>query len=93
MDEVRRAILFVYSHMASYIVIVIAALTLFKIAFDLPVPLLGTLIFLSLLLMHLLIYYMLKAPLKEAGLMKYLYMMLLFYLVMMLLSITVFLGL
>lgn len=87
MDEVRRAILFVYSQMASYIVIVIAALTLFKLAFDLPVPVLGALIFLFLTLMHLLVYYMLKAPLREAGLLKYLFIMLAFYIVMMLSSV------
>jgi len=87
MDDVRRAIFFVYSHVASYVVIVIAALTLFKIAFDLPVPLLGALIFFSLSMTHLIVYYMLKEPLRETGLLKYLYLMIAFYLVMMFLSI------
>jgi hypothetical protein len=93
LDEVRRAILFVYSQIASYTVLVIAALTLFKIAFDLPIPLLGTLIFLSLFLVHLIVYYMLRIPLMEAGLMKYLYIILGFYLCMMILSAALFLSL
>lgn len=93
MDEVKRAILFVYSQIVSYAVIVLAALTLFKIAFDLSVPLLGAMIFLVLLIVHLFVYYILKAPLREAGLMKILYISIAFYLAMELISIFVLLGL
>jgi len=67
-DEIRKAVLLVYSQLASYAITVIGAFTLFSIAFDLAIPVLGVLIFSTLVFVHIVAYWMLQAPLREARL-------------------------
>jgi len=65
--EVRQALFWVYSHMVAYSAVLIGVLTLFKIVFGWPVPVLGVLIFLTLLLVHLFAMSMLSTPIQQAG--------------------------
>jgi len=67
-DEVKRAVFFVYSNIIAYTILLIGALTLFKIVFKWPVPVLGVLIFSTLLLVHITAYKMLQTPIREAHL-------------------------
>lgn len=78
--EVRRALFWVYSHMVAYSAVLIGVLTLFKIVFEWPVPVLGVLIFLTLLFVHLYAMYMLSTPIRQAGLARWFYYVSIVYL-------------
>ncbi len=68
MDEVKRAVFFVYTNMVTYAIVVVGALTLFTLVLSWPIPLLGVGIFSVLFLSHAFAYVMLKAPIHEAHL-------------------------
>ncbi|MHC1605243.1 MAG: hypothetical protein ACXQTP_04675 [Candidatus Methanofastidiosia archaeon] len=68
MDEVKVAVAYVYSHIVSYALIIVGGLTLFKIVFAWSIPLLGVLVFFTLLIVHMVSYKMLSKPIKEAKL-------------------------
>jgi len=70
-DEVRRAVLFVYAHMTTYALVVVGAFSLFAIVYSWPVPVLGAGVFSILFAVHVLAYAMMRAPIGEAGLTKY----------------------
>lgn len=79
-NEVRRALFWVYSHMVAYSAVLIGVLTLFKIVFEWPVPVLGVLIFLTLLFVHLYAMYMLSTPIRQVGLARWFYYVSIVYL-------------
>lgn len=69
-EEVRRAVFFVYTNMVTYAIVVVGALTLFTLVLSWPISLLGVGIFSILFLSHAFAYSMLRAPIREAHLTK-----------------------
>ena len=89
MDEVRRAVFFVYANMVTYAIVVVGTLTLFTLVLSWPIPLLGVGIFSVLLGSHALAYYVLRAPIGEAGLSRWFNAVGAAYLALVILSVAV----